>query len=101
LAKNETLWCNVLFTLIDKIEMNDQLGPSIIAIFVEETLLPTQDQIESLTKRLTANEKAFSEKVKRNMLVVLSCLSEKIAGTSLASILNENTVDFTIDCLVS
>ncbi len=91
----------MLFTLIDKIEMNDQLGPSIIAIFVEETLLPTQDQIESLTKRLTANEKAFSEKVKRNMLVVLSCLSEKIAGTSLASILNENTVDFTIDCLVS
>ncbi len=80
--------------------MDDQLGPSIIAIFVEETLLPSKDQIESLTSQLVMNEKTYRDKIKRNMLVVLSCLSEKIAGTSLASILNENTIDFTIDCLV-
>ena len=102
--------------------MDDQLGPSIIAIFIEETLLPSKvnlkkfnvikiridlkksilfkDQIDLLTRKLTINEKRYSEKIERNILVVLSCLSEKIAGTSIASILSEKTIDFTLNCLV-
>lgn len=41
IVKDEELWLMIIFNLIDKIEMDDQLGPSIIAIFLEETPLPS------------------------------------------------------------
>jgi hypothetical protein len=66
--------------------MNDQLGPSIMAIFIEETLIPSKEQIEYLIQRLNIFRSKLTEKHQRNILVVLSCLSEKIAGKILFSI---------------
>ena len=42
IAKEEKLWIPIIFRLINKIEINDPLGPSIITIFLEETPLPSK-----------------------------------------------------------
>ena len=125
IAKDESLWLNIIFSLIDKIDLNDKLGPPVIAIFLEETPLPSREQIILLTNRITFNESVsnnninnnnnieednksnssvncykYCEKIQRNILVILSCLSEKVAGTSVATLLADQTLDFTFNCLV-
>ena len=42
MCKKENLWIPIMFRLINKIELNDPLGPAIISIFLEETPLPTK-----------------------------------------------------------
>ncbi|CAF0717503.1 unnamed protein product [Brachionus calyciflorus] len=98
-ARDEGIWLSIILRLIDRIKLNDQLGPSIISIFIEETPLPSQEQITMLLDTLRLNDVKYNEKIQRNILVVFSCLSEKIAGTSIASFLAEKTIDFIFNCL--
>jgi hypothetical protein len=42
IASDEKGWVQVIVELINKIEMNDPLGPAIIALFLEECPLPTK-----------------------------------------------------------
>lgn len=42
IASDEKGWVQVILELINKIEMNDPLGPAIIALFLEECPLPTK-----------------------------------------------------------
>jgi RING finger and SPRY domain-containing protein 1 len=124
IAKDESLWLNIIFCLIDKIDLNDKLGPPVIAIFLEETPLPSKEQIILLTNKITFNESVinvnntnndeddnksncsvnyykYCEKIQRNILVILSCLVEKVAGTNVATLLADQTLDFTFNCLVN
>lgn len=41
-----------MIRLIDKISFDDQLGPSVISIFVEETPIPSKVIIENLKKNI-------------------------------------------------
>ncbi len=102
IAKDESLWLNIIFSLIDKIDLNDKLGPPVIAIFLEETPLPSKEQILLLTNKIASISEVYKycEKIQRNILVILSCLSEKVAGTNVATLLAEKTLEFTINCLV-
>lgn len=125
IARDESYWISILTRLINKIELADPLGPLIISLFLEETPLPSMDQINSLLKKISIHDRVYSEKLQRNIFIILSCLSEKCAGiiiiniiyferikkrekksififtgTSIASALNENTIDFTLKCLV-
>lgn len=99
IAKEEKLWIPIIFRLINRIEINDPLGASIITIFLEETPLPSRDQITMLTDKILLNNKTYCEKIQRNILVILSCLSEKVAGTCVASCISDKTIEFTLKCL--
>ena len=80
IARDEVYWINILTRLINKIELNDPLGPLIISLFLEETPLPSMDQINSLLSKISIEEKLYSEKILRNIFIILSSLSEKCAG---------------------
>ena len=45
-----------------------------------------------LLDKMSFGEKEYPAKIERNILVILSCLSEKVAGTAVASILSEKTI---------
>ena len=80
IARDESYWISILTRLINKIDLSDPLGPLIISLFLEETPLPSMDQINLLLKKISINEKTYSEKLQRNIFIILSCLSEKCAG---------------------
>lgn len=42
IVKEEEYWLLIMLNLVDKIETDDPLGPSIIALFLEETPLPSK-----------------------------------------------------------
>lgn len=113
-----------MLNLIDKIDIDDPLGPSLIAIFLEETPLPTKvdflfcfyklfyclkhdiksiyikDQINQLMDKIEIEKKSYSEKIERNILIILSCLIQKVSGTPTAQVLIERNTEFTMRCLV-
>ncbi len=101
ITKEEDLWIPIIFRLINKIEIDDPLGASIISIFLEESTLPTCEQIKRLVGKLFLTENEYSEKIQRNILIILSCLSEKVAGTSVASYINDLTIQFIRACFVN
>ena len=80
IARDEVYWISILTRLINKIELNDPLGALIISLFLEETPLPSIDQIKSLLNKISIHDKVYCEKIQRNIFIILSCLSEKCAG---------------------
>jgi hypothetical protein len=42
LASNERKWIKILLALIERVKLNDPLGPAIIALFLEECPLPSK-----------------------------------------------------------
>jgi hypothetical protein len=92
IARDETYWISILTRLINKIELNDPLGPLIISLFLEETPLPSMEQINSLLIKISIQEKQYSEKIIRNIFIILSCLSEKCAGRLLLSIISTRKI---------
>ena len=80
IARDEVYWISILTRLINKIELNDPLGALIISLFLEETPLPSIDQINSLLNKISIHDKVYCEKIQRNIFIILSCLSEKCAG---------------------
>ncbi len=98
-AKEENLWMPIIYRLINQTVIEDPLGASVIAIFLDETVLPSIDQIKALTDNMLLDCKVYSYKMQRNILIVLSCLSEKVAGTLVAKCLGERTYMFLKNCL--
>lgn len=98
ISKQEELWIPIIFLLINKIEIDDPLSASIISIFLEETPLPTCEQIKRLVGKMLLVENVYSEKIQRNILIIMSCLSEKVSGTSVATCINEMTIPFIQEC---
>lgn len=99
IVKEESFWLLIMLNLIDKIEIDDPLGPSLISIFLEETPLPTQDQVNLLMEKIVIDNKAYSEKIERNILIVLSCLIQKVSGTPTAQCLMDGNIEFALRCL--
>lgn len=99
ISKQEKLWMPMIFRLINKIEINDPLGSSVISIFLEEMPLVTKEQIYMLSEKMLLDSKIYSEKIQRNILVILSCLSEKMAGTYVATCIYEKSIQFIENCL--
>ncbi len=99
IAKEENLWIPIIYRLINQTDIDDPLGASVIIIFLEETTLPSIDQIKVLTDKILLDCKVYSNKIQRNILIVLSCLSEKVAGTFVAKCIIERTLMFLKNCL--
>ncbi len=59
IARDEVYWINILTRLINKIDLNDPLGPLIISLFLEETPLPSMDQINSLLNKIDIEAKVY------------------------------------------
>lgn len=60
-----------------------------------------KEQVVNLLDKLIDDRMAYSDKLLRNILIVLGFLSEKVAGTQVAVTLNEKAVDFTLSCLIN
>lgn len=94
LASNEKGWIKIMIQLVNRIELDDPIGPSIITLFLDEFPIPTPDSIELLVKKMPINKQNVSKNKERNCLVIFSCLGEKIAGPSSRSLMTNETLDF-------
>jgi hypothetical protein len=45
MASNEKSWIKILIALVERVKLNDPLGPTIIALFLEECPLPSKVSI--------------------------------------------------------
>ncbi len=50
ITNDESLWISIIFRLINKIDLDDSLGASVISIFLEETPLPSKVLINNYNK---------------------------------------------------
>lgn len=99
ISKKEQLCIPIIIRLINRIEINDPLGPSIISIFLAETPLPSKEQIELFTDQVMLDNRLYSAKIQKNIFVILSCLSEKVVGSPVAKFIFEKSFGFLMGCL--
>ena len=51
-------------------------------------------------EKIVIDNKVYSEKIERNILIVLSCLIQKVSGTPTAQTLMDGNIEFALRCLV-
>lgn len=55
IANREDRWLEVMAALVERVPMNDPLGATVIALLLDECLLPTKELLHQLIKRICAN----------------------------------------------
>ncbi|CAF0893249.1 unnamed protein product [Adineta ricciae] len=55
IANREDRWLEVVVALVERVPINDPLGATVIALLLDECLLPSKELLQQLIKRLCSN----------------------------------------------
>ncbi|CAF3525029.1 unnamed protein product [Adineta steineri] len=58
IANREDRWLEVIVALIERVPMNDPLGATVIALLLDECLLPPKELLQQLIKRICLNNQS-------------------------------------------
>ncbi|VDN05693.1 unnamed protein product [Thelazia callipaeda] len=101
IADKEGGWIMVVMCLIDVITVQEPLGPAVIALFLDESPLPTKETVMRLLTQHLDLENSHSTKSNelhssrdRNTCIVLGSLAEKLAGPSSVQICTNSTLNY-------
>ncbi|XP_037959495.1 RING finger and SPRY domain-containing protein 1-like [Teleopsis dalmanni] len=90
-----TGWIEMVKSLMRVVPVEHPMGPSVIALLLDDSPLPTRESVSKVADMINSNLKRSPRK-ERNLCVILGCLAEKLAGPSSVALLNENTLKYLI-----
>lgn len=100
IADKESGWLTVVSSLINKIPIEDPLGPAVILLLLDDCPLPTKDSILKLLEMLKLNSSTTTANHcpvwHRNVCIVLGCIADKLAGPSSVALLSKDTLDYLV-----
>lgn len=91
-------WIELVKSLIRVVPVDHPLGPSVIALLLDDSPLPSKDSVLKVTDIMAHYFHHCSQK-ERNLCVILGCLAEKLAGPSSIAMLNETTLQYLVENL--
>ena len=74
IANSDDRWLEVMTALVDRIPINDPLGPTVIALLLDECFLPSRELLQQLIKRLCSENRT---RVKQLKLIVEEYVTEE------------------------
>jgi len=95
-AEREEGWIQLVKAFVHVIPMEDPLGPAVMSLFLDDCPLPTRETALRCVEFL--DDLSDSDiKEHRNLMIVLGCLAEKLAGPNSVALLT----DFILEHVIS
>lgn len=91
-------WIELVKSLIRVVPVEHPMGPSVIALLLDDSPLPTKDSVLTVADMITNSIKRTPRR-ERNLCVILGCLAEKLAGPSSIAMLSDKTLQYLIQNL--
>lgn len=88
-------WIQLVQSLIRVVPVEHPMGPSVIALLLDDSPLPTKESVLEVADMITSSLGRTPRK-ERNLCVILGCLAEKLAGPSSIAMLSETTLSYLI-----
>ncbi|XP_045510082.1 RING finger and SPRY domain-containing protein 1-like isoform X2 [Colias croceus] len=99
IADKEEGWLQMISSMANVIPVENPFGPTAISILLDACPLPSRESVVKVSEMFNlSNERARAERatnrVDRNICVVLGCLAEKLVGPNSIAMLTTRTLDF-------
>lgn len=91
-------WIELVKSLIRVVPVEHPMGPSVIALLLDDSPLPAKDSVLEVADMITHSLKRTPRR-ERNLCVILGCLAEKLAGPSSIAMLSKSTLSYLIENL--
>ena len=101
IADQELGWLHVVQSMVEVIPMDNPLGPATIILLLDDCPLPTKETVAKLANLLNLSCNSCQHTLEnpnfmRNVVIVLGCIAEKLAGPRSVALLTQGTLEFLI-----
>jgi hypothetical protein len=105
IADQEEGWLHVVQSMIDVIPMDDSLGPATIILLLDDCPLPTKETVVKLAQVFDLDSDKSKEgrskpNEHRNIVIVLGCIAEKLAGPRSVALFTPGTLEYLLANMV-
>jgi len=95
-AEKEEGWIQLVRSFVNVIPVSDPLGPAVMSLLLDDCPLPTRETALKCLELLETLPRDNNTKQHRNLMIVLGCIAEKLAGPNSVALLTHDILSYLI-----
>merc|ERR1719334_1668219 len=95
-AEKEEGWIQLVRSFVNVIPLCDPLGPAVMSLLLDDCPLPTRETAVKCLELLDSLPSTNSTKQHRNLMIVIGCIAEKLAGPNSVALLTDHILSYFI-----